>query len=228
MDEFAPPAGPWQAISDIWAGYRVPILLGAGSLFCIGVSLILLVKSVQTATPIRFTNVEGISERPITNIMIDVAGAVVSPGVYTLPVGSRVNDAIAAAGGLAPQADLELISKSLNKAAVLSDGAKLTIPVEGDEAKGIDTMSHNNGFTTSTDGVTSTEPQMLQSGVSQNEALISVNSGTIAEYDSLPGIGPVTAQKIISNRPYGSVTELLERKVLKASVYEKVKDRLTL
>ena len=69
--------------------------------------------------------------------------------------------------------------------------------------------------------------QGLVVGQSQN-GLISINSGTQAELESLPGVGPVTAQKIISLRPYGSVEELLSKKAVSNSVYAKIKDLVSL
>jgi len=65
-------------------------------------------------------------------------------------------------------------------------------------------------------------------GIKGITGLVSINSGTQAELEELPGIGPVTAGKIIDNRPYGSVQELLERKIVGKTTFEKIKDLITL
>ncbi|OGG02503.1 hypothetical protein A2Z33_01755 [Candidatus Gottesmanbacteria bacterium RBG_16_52_11] len=228
MSDPAPESGPWQPVAGIIREYRVPLLLGAASLVCIVISIVLAVKSLQITKPIRYTNVtmEG-ENKPLESIAVDVAGAVASPGVYRLPVGSRVADAIAVAGGLSG-ANEERIAKSLNQAAVLNDGTKLYIPAAGEgEVSGSET-THNNSFATSpSEKSQNYAPLLRQEGLSQNGA-ININTSTMAELDTLPGVGPVTAQKILDGRPYGSVEELAERKILKPSVYEKCKNRLTL
>lgn len=185
--------------APIFHAYKIPILLGGISVLAIVLSIVLLVKSTQTTTPIEFSsdNTEASNSATLT---VDVEGAVVHPGVYTLPVGSRVEDVIVAAGGLESDADEELFAKTMNRAAKLVDGGKLYIP----------SLSSSPSF---------------QSSLS---SLISVNSGTEAELDTLPGIGPVTAKKIIDNRPYQTLEELVAKKALGTALFEKIKDQLSL
>ena len=136
-------------------------------------------------------------------ITVDVEGAVINPGVYTLPAGSRVDDALASAGGLGSDVNEELFAKTINRAAKITDGAKLYIPMVGE-----DQTSHN--FSTTQNG------------------LVSVNFATIAQLDVLSGVGPVTAQKIIDNRPYSDLNELVSKKAIGPSLYEKLKNNLSL
>ena len=127
---------------------------------------------------------------PSGSVVVDVAGKVRRPGVATLPAGSRVVDAIRQAGGARPGVDLS----SLNLARVLTDGEQVLVgvpPVAGVAASA------------------SSQP-----GASSDGALVNLNTATLDELDSLPGVGPVTAQKILDWRsahgPFTAIDELLE------------------
>lgn len=184
--------------------YKIPILLGGVSVFAIIVSIVLLVKSTQTTTPIQFSsdNTEASSAAAIT---VDVEGAVVHPGVYTLPAGSRVEDAITAAGGLESDADEELFAKTMNRAMKLVDGGKIYVP-----------------------SLSSSPVSPLRQLADPLSPLISVNTASQSELESLPGIGPVTAQKIIANRPYQTLDELVAKKAVGQALFGKIKDTLSL
>ncbi|PFG16132.1 competence protein ComEA [Propionicimonas paludicola] len=129
------------------------------------------------------------------SVLVHVLGSVHRPGVVQLDEGSRVQDAIAAAGGLTGDAD----PGELNLAAVLVDGSQLKIG----------TKKHPGGELRS--GATG-EPGSPAGGAA--EAKISLNTATVAQLDTLPGIGPVTAQKILDWRTehgkYTAITELQE------------------
>ena len=203
---------PLRSISKIFTTYKLPIILGSVSLLCILISIVLLVKSVQTSTPIVFHEEEtaSISGQMLS---VDVAGAVNVPGVYQLALGSRVEDGITVAGGLSNDADIEFIEQSLNRAAIVKDGAKIYVPKKG-EALGA--SSYN-----------SSSLSRRPDGSSYNE-LVSINRSSQSELEALPGIGPVTAQKIISNRPYMSLDELVSKKAMGTALYGKLKDTLSL
>ena len=207
---------PLRSISKIFTTYKLPIILGSVSLLCILISIVLLVKSVQTSTPIVFHEEEtaSISGQMLS---VDVAGAVNVPGVYQLALGSRVEDGITVAGGLSNDADIEFIEQSLNRAAIVKDGAKIYVPKKG-KVKGQDSATSYN-----------INPLLQRPGSSQNgSVLISVNRSSQSELEALPGIGPVTAQKIISNRPYMSLDELVSKKAMGTALYGKLKDTLSL
>ncbi len=140
-------------------------------------------------------------------ISVDVSGAVVKPGVYQLKDSSRIEDAVLAAGGFAETANREYISKYLNMAQKLVDGSKVYVLLEGEQVSGA-----GNGGTVA--------------GVASANAQVNINKATQAELEALPGIGPVTASKIISDRPYQAAEDLLNKKVINKSVFEKIKDQL--
>ena len=148
-------------------------------------------------------------------IVIDVQGAVVRPGVHPLPAGSRVGDAIAGAGGYSPQVDIEAAAALLNLAAPLADGAKVHVPSRGEVVGAIASGAPEDP--------NSDDP--VGAG-----GLINLNTATTDELDTLPGIGPVTAAKIIDAResaPFASVDELLAREVVGSSTFEKIRNLVT-
>lgn len=150
-----------------------------------------------------------------TQIVIDVEGEVVKPGVYKLNSKSRIQDALMAAGGLGANANRIYVAKSVNLAAPLRDGMKIYIPAEGEAVSGISTV----GSSTSVDS---------GGAVVSSSNVISINDASQASLESLPGVGPVTAGKIISARPYNSIDELLSKKVVGQSVFNKIKDLVSL
>ena len=126
-------------------------------------------------------------------LVVYVSGAVTEPGVYSLPAGSRVRDLIQAAGGLLPEAD----DQSLNLAALLQDGQRVIAPFRPTPAP------------------TRDPSQPLPAGKTPTLQVIyplNINSATQAELETLPGIGPVTAQNILAYRqehgPFQAVEEL--------------------
>jgi competence protein ComEA len=152
-------------------------------------------------------------------LVVDVAGAVRRPGVYRLAPDSRVGDAIEAAGGYSGAVDAAAVAHDLNLAAPLSDGQKLVVPVRG-SANGASTgPGAGGGSGSSGDGA---------SGGAG--ALVDLNHASQSELEALPGIGPVTARKIIdarSERPFATPHELLDRKLVGESTWEKLRDLVT-
>jgi competence protein ComEA len=108
-----------------------------------------------------------------SKLVVHVAGAVGEPGLYRLPEGSRVADAVARAGGAAASAD----TSAINLAAPLVDGMQVVVPARVEAAPGGDTPV-----------------------AAATAGRVSLSSATIEELDTLPGIGPVTAQKIVDHR----------------------------
>ena len=139
-------------------------------------------------------------------IVIDVQGAVVSPGLHALATGSRVGDAIAAAGGYGPQVDIDAAARQLNLAERLVDGSKIHVPRRGD-----DLAQASAGPPAGTAG----------------GGLVDINHASATELDTLPGIGPVTAAKIIGAReqaPFVTIDELQTRDVVGPATFEKIRE----
>lgn len=133
-------------------------------------------------------------------LAVDVDGAVCAPGVYELPEGSRVIDAIQAAGGLRSDAD----TSSLNQASPLADGTKIYVAVRGQaQATQISSVSSN-----ASSGVTA---EAGQSG--KNTAPVNINTADAAALETLPGVGASTAHAIIQERerggPFASIDDLM-------------------
>lgn len=139
-------------------------------------------------------------------VRVDINGAVMKPGVYSLPEGSLVKDAVAVAGGWHEQADAHYISQELNLAESISDQSKIYIPFKGEK-----TVSPDNS-------------QVLGSISSK----IKINTASQSELESLEGIGEARAQKIIENRPYSDVADLVSKKIIPVSIFESIKDQISL
>jgi competence protein ComEA len=137
-------------------------------------------------------------------LVVDIEGGVNFPGIHRLPGGSRVADALAAAGGYAEDADLAAAARSLNLAAAVVDGQQIYVPVLGETPA------------TGGDGTGS--------------GLVNLNRASQSELEALPGIGPVTAKKIIDARaemPFATLDELVTREVLTARQLEQIADLVT-
>jgi len=194
----------------------LPITLGVAGLFFLGYGLFSLTASKKDKPDILFeaasdqAHTAAVSKAPEKRLAVDVEGAVEKPGVYDLPSDARVQDALIAAGGMSRDADRAQIAKSLNLAAKVIDGGKIYIPRAGDPVLA-------SGSSADGSGVLGAE----------TSSTININTASAKDLDSLPGIGEVTAQKIISNRPYGSVDELLSKKVVSSKVFSEIKEKVS-
>jgi competence protein ComEA len=155
---------------------------------------------------------------PSAGLVVDVGGAVLRPGVYHLPDGARVADAIAAAGGYGPSADAALVDLQLNLAAVVRDGEKVRVPARGDALPVAGGGAPAGG---------AAGPGGADRGAANpGGALVNLNTADAAALDSLPGVGPATIAKIVAARdeqPFASVDDLLARKVVGAVTLEKLR-----
>lgn len=151
---------------------------------------------------------------PTTVLFVHVEGAVAEPGVYRLNGDARIFDAVDAAGGATDDANVSV----LNLAARVTDGQKLVVPMR---AAGADTSVAST--TTGTVVVSSTSP----GAPTTSGARINVNTASQRVLESLPGIGPVTAQRIIqyrtTNGPFTRVDQLRNAGVT-AATFERIKD----
>ncbi|KKP69442.1 hypothetical protein A2X44_02805 [candidate division CPR3 bacterium GWF2_35_18] len=140
-------------------------------------------------------------------LIVDISGQILNPGVYEMSEGDRVIDLITRSGGITIEADKSYIEKHLNQAAQLIDGQKIYIPKEGENLLQNDNSSFGN---------------------QNSQGKVSINYGSATDLDSLPGIGEKRASSIIKNRPYASIEELLLRKIIPQSVFEDIKNDISL
>ncbi len=143
-------------------------------------------------------------------LRIHVTGAVVAPGVYDLPPGSIAQDALTAAGGVGPEADLSRI----NLAEPLVDGDQLNLPVLAPMTSPASTPASGAGA-----------PALAPPAASPK---INLNTATAAELDALPGIGPVIAQRIVDYRaqhgPFARPEDLMEVSGIGEATFNRIKD----
>lgn len=165
-------------------------------------ALVMVVRA-RTPPPVAVEVVEATPEpTPPPQIVVDVVGAVVRQGVVRLASGARVADAIAAAGGMTPDAD----PTALNKAAALRDGARVYVPRHG-EVPPAGTVG------------------------SDAERKVNINQASAAELETLPGIGPSTAARILRAReqkPFARIEELQTRGLVSARVLSDIRDLVTM
>jgi competence protein ComEA len=134
-------------------------------------------------------------------IVVDVQGAVAEPGVRELPAGSRIAEAIDAAGGYASDADLAAAATAINLAQSLADGEQVRVPRIGDAQ-----VAGGGG------PAASGAPATVGGG-----GPVNLNTATPEELEALPGIGPVTVQKIVAARqeqPFVSLDDAVQRGVI--------------
>lgn len=146
-------------------------------------------------------------------ITVYVSGAVARPGLYELPAGIRAQEAVEAAGGFTEAANQEKV----NLAKKLKDGSQVNVPALKGSKKTI----------------TSTNASACKASIGSQQkqaGLVNINTASITELDSLPGVGEVTAQRIIEYRQRHSFTrieDIMQVKGIGEAKFNKMKDRLT-
>lgn len=138
-------------------------------------------------------------------ILVDVSGVVEKPGLYQIDPAQRLAGAINQAGGISEQADRAYLAQKINLASPVEDGDKIYIPFQG-EITNVDKENDNSSL----------------------DNKISINSADQAQLETLPGVGEVKALKIISSRPFSSIDELVELKILSENQFNQIKGGIEL
>lgn len=153
---------------------------------------------------------EAVTLRPVPTdrpIVVHITGAVPRPGVYALPEGARIQDGISAAGGFLAEAE----KSQINLAELLEDGEKLEVPY--------------------IEGASPVIATPVEEVIASTTELININTASQAELESLPGIGPTTAQKIIAyrdaNGPFINAEDIINVSGIGPGTYERIKDLIT-
>jgi len=195
---------------SLFEKYKIPLIFSLVGLIFLGVGVLVFKVFLEDGQEIEISSgsksTGSISAELPQKIAVDIAGAVQKPGLYELPADSRINDLLILAGGLSAQADRDWVAKNLNLAQKLVDGTKVYIPSESERVK---------------------EQESKSSAVLGIAEKININTATQKELESLWGIGPATAEKIIAGRPYQNINELVTRKIVKSNVWEAIKEKIS-
>ena len=189
-----------------WVG-RQRAVMSAALLGALAVSLVVMLA--RSPEPPRVL-VQQTAMRPAASpqvaslLVVHLSGEVVAPGVYRLPVGARIDDALKAAGGPTGEGDIH----RLNLAARLADGQQIVVPRRIDPV--LASRTH----------VSSPVPGRMN-----------LNTAGVAELDQLPGVGPVTAQRIVAYReqhgPFQTIDELAEVSGISDRMVDELRDLIT-
>jgi competence protein ComEA len=232
---------PWRALEDTGqkaaAAAEVPsqggvprsaVLAGGGAILLAVIAFVLALGSgsggsvvVDSSTPLAIGASSGDSGAPSSGglvdpteplLVVEVVGAIHRPGVYRLPGGARVADLIETAGGYGPRVDTSRAERELNLAAPLRDGDQVRVPSRDDPSAAL-------------------APPVAGSGQGGGgSGPVNLNQASASELDALPGIGPVTAAKIIASReeqPFATVEDLRTRKLVGEKTFANLKALVT-
>ncbi len=159
--------------------------------------------------------VDGMTSVNGDRVVVEIVGAVAHPGVFHLPIGARLGDLVEAAGGFGPRVDTTRAS-SLNLAAILKDGDQVRVPSRDD-------AQASSPSRAGADGTGGTGPGATP--------MVDLNRATSAELEALPGIGPVTAGKIVASREstgrFVAIEDLRTRKLVGEKLFEQLKPLVT-
>lgn len=182
----------------------IPIVFGLAGIVLLIYGLIQILITSNSSESLVIEKAAESSETLKSEIVVDIEGAVLKPGVYSLSADSRLHEVLVEAGGISGDADRQWFEKNINLASKLTDGQKIYIRRIGED------------ILTGASAVATGETQVA----------IDINSAGTKELDSLPGVGLVTAQKIIDNRPYQKIEDLLTKKVVSSRVFDSIKDKI--
>lgn len=173
--------------------------------------------SLPRASTTRPAAAGPITAPTVAELVVHAAGEVRSPGVYRVGAAARVTDVIEAAGGLTDAAD----RSRLNLASPVADGERVFVPAVGQEVPPVAVGGQPAPTSANGAGAGTASPV---------PAMVNINTADLAELDTLPGVGPATAQAIVDHRtqngPFGSVDELLDVRGIGDAKLAEMRDRV--
>lgn len=207
--------------------YLLEIILLSIAMFITITSLVLYVKDSQENSDNKIIVEDQSSQILLEKIYVDISGAVKKPNLYQIDFGARIKEVIDRAGGLSDDADVLFFNRNFNLARIVTDQEKIYIPSTAEINSGLVVQNQLalDYFSPVANNIKNIPTRINASVDSQ---LISLNFATIEELDQLPGIGQVTANKIIAGRPYTTFEELITKKVVNKGVFEKIKNLISI
>ncbi len=208
---------------------RVPIIILS---ICILLALFFGYKSILLVSAFadNKSSPAGITRNPpvptaTRRIYVDLSGAVTKPQTYSVPEGTRLFELVEKAGGLSPEADRSFVQRNYNFSVILSDQQKVHIPSVYEVRDGFFTEKRR---LITLDDANSPNRFGDEKSASDGISRISLNNANLEGLKSLPGVGDVTAQRIIAGRPFESISDILDRGIVKKSVYDDIVSMLEL
>ena len=205
-------------IKNFFESYWKEILLLSLALIAATASGFIYLSQQKEKDTVRFDIKSQKTESDL--ISADIEGAVKKPGVYRFKRGKRIKDLIDLALGFTDDAEIAFFRRNVNLSKLVEDQEKVYIPTKDDISLG--------RYVENPKTIGSSYQMSEQDGASAgSETVLNINTASIEELDVLPGVGKITAEKIVESRPYSSVEDLLDRKIVKKSVYESIKDLIS-
>lgn len=206
----------WPWLARLHFSWLLPLALVWGVLGLVGITSSFWMYHTSSQSVVSQVaqpeTIDTALHQPEAALVVEVSGAVATPGLYRVTSSDRVGDAITLAGGWTSELDQAWAAQNLNLAQPVTDGLKIYLPRKGEaielQKQSVEEISIDSSSATGN--------------------LLSINQASLAELDSLPEIGLKRAQSIIDQRPYTQLDQLVEREVLPASLFERVAPLLTL
>lgn len=200
--------------------YRIEVFLILSSLIIALFSFMIYIKEKKGNNEIsEFTNIKTQKAvRQDSAIFIEISGAVEKPDVYRMSSGARLKDLLILSGGLSSSADRNFFARNFNLARFVQDQEKIYVPSTWEINANIFVENPR------------TLDYIYPSAITLNETetdKTNINTATVEELDGLTGIGKATAEKIIANRPYSSLEELVTKKVVNKNAFENIKSMIS-
>lgn len=161
-------------------------------------------------------------------VYVDISGAINKPNIYEVNENTRIKHIIDMAGGLSEIAAKDFVGRNFNMSMKVSDEMKIHIPTQSEILSGtFQEKIRYLEYLTNTSESALLDNNSQSSLESNNNDSININTATAKELETLSGIGPATSEKIILNRPYSSINDLVSKDVISNNLLKKIENRIT-